>query len=172
MNYQYVYLGFLKDGEYDVQKVKFGDFNPHPPGLSDLTTYLQNSIKDTILDAGTFKTVGIAISVPQNEVKAYYSMGDNLTKFSIPENTFTAISTKDGITTNNFNLTVGGNSTNIKPSCGPFKVGDSQLASTSPIWNSAYLDKNSIFYLLLFCLNHFLLSALYLISPQTSHTFL
>lgn len=145
MNYQYVYLGFLKDGEYDVQKVKFGEFNPHPPGLQDFTTYLQNSIKDTILAAGTFKTVGLALpSVPKNEVKAYYLMGDNLTKFSIPENTFTAISTKDGITTNNFNLTVGGNSTNTKPSCGPFKVGDAQLASTSSIWNSAYLDKNSI----------------------------
>lgn len=137
-----MYLGFLKEGDYDVQKVKFGLFNPCAPGMPDLTNYLQNSIRDTVTDNGTFKTVSFVSTIPKEGIKSYYLMGDNLTKFGIPENTITAISTKDGVTTNTFNLSVGGNNTNIKPTCGPFKVNNVQLSSQSPVWNSAYLDKN------------------------------
>lgn len=144
MTYQYVHLGFLKDGEYDVQKVKFGEFNPYPPGLQDLTTSLQNSIRDTVLDSGTFKTVSIVTSILKENVKSYYSMGDNLTNFGIAENTITAVSTKDGVTTNTFNLSVGGNNTNIKPSCGPFTSDGNALQSQTPVWISTYLDKNFI----------------------------
>lgn len=144
MNYKYVYLGFLKDGKQEIHKVEFGQFYPFPfPGMQDMTEYLQASIRDTVLESGTYKTAVLPISVPKENVKKYYQMGDNLTSLGITPNTVVGVSTKDGITLNNFNLTVGGNSTNTKPTCGPYKVKENQLSSASPIWNSAYLDKNN-----------------------------
>lgn len=144
MNYKYVYLGFLKDGKQEIHKVEFGQFYPFPfPGMQDMTEYLQASIRDTVIETGTYKTAVLPISIPKENVKKYYQMGDNLTNLGIDPNTIVGVSTKDGITLNNFNLTVGGNNTNTKPTCGPYKVKVSQLESQSPIWNSAYLDKNN-----------------------------
>ena len=144
MNYKYVYLGFLKDGKYDVQKVEFGEFWPHPSGLRDLTESLQSQIRETVLsDSTTYKTIALVYDILKDDVKAYYYMGDNLTKFGIDPNTNVAVSTKDGITVNNFNLTVGGNNTDRIPSCGPYKVKDTQLTSAIKIWMSGYLDKNA-----------------------------
>ena len=143
MNYKYVYLGFIKDGKQEIHKVEFGDFFPHPPGLQDFTETLQASIRDTVVDDKTYKTVTYIASISKDDAKKFYSMGDNLTSLGIEPNTVVGVSTKDGITLNNFNLTVGGNSTNTKPTCGPYKVRGNQLLSASPVWNSAYLDKNN-----------------------------
>jgi hypothetical protein len=145
MNYKYVYLGFVKDGKQEIHKVEFGEFTPHPyPGMQDMTEFLQTSIRDTVLESGTYKTAVLLSSISKENVKSYYTMGDNLTKIGIDPNTVVGVSTKDEITVNNFNLTVGGNNTDTKPTCGPYKVKDIQLVSQSPIWNSAYLDKNNI----------------------------
>ena len=143
MNYKYVYLGFIKDGKQEIHKVEFGEFFPHPLGLSDFTERLQASIRDTVVEDSTYKTVTYISSVSKDDVKKFYIMGDNLTNLGIDPNTVVGVSTKDGITLNNFNLNVGGNSTDRKPTCGPYKVKGNQLASQSPIWNSAYLDKNN-----------------------------
>ena len=143
MNYKYVYLGFVKDGKQEINKVEFGEFFPHPLGLQDLTETLQASIRDTVVDDNTYKTVTHISNISKDDVKKFYIMGDNLTNLGIDPNTVVGVSTKDGITLNNFNLTIGGNITNTKPTCGPYKVKGNQLASQSPIWNSAYLDKNN-----------------------------
>ena len=144
MNYKYVHLGFVKDGKQEINKVEFGVFFPNPFGLTDYTEILQNSIRETVLsDSTTYKTIALVSDVLKDDVKAYYYMGDNLTKFGIVTNTTVAVSTKDGITLNTFNLTVGGNDTDRNPSCGPYKVKDTQLASAIKIWMSGYLDKNA-----------------------------
>lgn len=143
MNYKYVYLGFVKDGKQEIHKVEFGEFFQHPLEGTDYTEILQNSIRETVFDGSTYKTATLVTNVPKDNVRNYYIMGDNLTKFDINPNTIVAVSTKDGLTLNTFNLTVGGNNTNTKPTCGPYKVKSNQLASASPIWNSAYLDKNN-----------------------------
>lgn len=145
MNYKYVYLGFLKDGKQEIHKVEFGIFNPAPLGSPDITETLQSSIRDTILDSGTYKTITyVSSSFSKENVKNYYNiLGNNLTSLGIEPNTVVGVSTKEGITSNNFNLTIGGNNTNTKPSCGPYKVKEEQLVSQSPIWNSAYLDQNN-----------------------------
>ena len=144
MNYKYVYLGFLKDGKQEIQKVEFGQFWPNAFGLTDYTETLQNSIRETVLDDGnTYKTITFVSNISKDDAKKYYMMGDNLTNLGIEPNTVVGVSTKDGITLNNFNLTIGGNNTNTKPTCGPYKVKGNQLLSMSPIWNSAYLDKNN-----------------------------
>lgn len=143
MNYKYVYLGFIKDGKQEIHKVEFGEFFPHPPGLQDFTERLQSSIRDTVVDDKTYKTVTYIADISKDDAKKFYSMGDNLTSLGIEPNTVVGVSTKDGITLNNFNLTVGGNNTNTKPTCGPYKVKGVQLVSNSPVWNSAHLDKNN-----------------------------
>lgn len=143
MSYKYVYLGFVKDGKQEINKVEFGEFFPRPIGLTDYIETLQNSIRETVLDDSTYKTATLITNIPKDNVRNYYIMGDNLTNLGIEPNTVVGVSTKDGITLNNFNLTIGGNSTNTKPTCGPYKVKGVQLVSASPIWNSAYLDKNN-----------------------------
>ena len=144
MNYKYVYLGFIKDGKQEIHKVEFGVFWPNPLGLTDYTETLQNSIRETVLDDGnTYKTITFISSISKDDARKFYNMGDNLTSLGTDPNTVVGVSTKDGITLNNFNLTVGGNNTNTKPTCGPYKVKGVQLVSASPVWNSAYLDKNN-----------------------------
>ena len=143
LGYKYVYLGFIKDGKQEIHKVEFGEFWPHPPGLSDLTETLQASIRETVVEDRTYKTITYIASMSKDDAKKFYNMGDNLTNLGIDPNTIVGVSTKDGITLNNFNLTVGGNNTNTKPTCGPYKVKGNQLSSSSPIWKSAYLNKNN-----------------------------
>ena len=69
MNYKYVYLGFVKDGKPEIHKVEFGVFWPNPPGLSDLTETLQSSIRDTVVEDSTYKTVSYIANVSKDDVK-------------------------------------------------------------------------------------------------------
>ena len=69
MNYKYVYLGFIKDGKQEIHKVEFGEFFPNPPGLQDFTETLQASIRDTVVDDKTYKTVTYIASISKDDVK-------------------------------------------------------------------------------------------------------